>query len=293
MAQMDANGNTAVASDELLHAIQLDGETPADTLLSAELAERSNALPQAEQAYLKVLSSDPDNVEARVGLGHVFKAENKLADAEAVLQKGLDKHPEDLQLTMQLATVLVAEQKTEQAIPLLEKLRAAAPQGVDLAALTDMLAHIYSANGNMEAAEKLYRQALLKTPDDPRELDALGSLLIREAKFAEAEDLLRRAANQRAAFNDDSAWGDSAGHLAFAASRNGHPQMVLQALAARASVLAETPGTLFLSATAYDSLHQYKDAVKQYKAFLAIAADKFPTEEFQARHRLIALERQK
>jgi len=46
----------------------------------------------------------------------------------------------------------------------------------------------------------------------------------------------------------------------------------------------------FLRATAYDSLRLYKPAATNYKLFLAAAAGKFPDQEFQARHRLKAIE---
>jgi len=40
-------------------------------------------------------------------------------------------------------------------------------------------------------------------------------------------------------------------------------------------------------------LHQTKEAEKAYTAFLAVAEGKYPDQEFQARHRLIALKNMK
>jgi hypothetical protein len=97
----------------------------------------------------------------------------------------------------------------------------------------------------------------------------------------------------RKEFDDDDLWGETAEHLAFAASRNNDPKTVLQALAARATVLPNSPSSLFLEATAHDTLHQTKEAVESYKAFLAVAGGKYPDQEFEARHRLVALEHMK
>jgi hypothetical protein len=97
----------------------------------------------------------------------------------------------------------------------------------------------------------------------------------------------------RSAFPSETAWADAAGHLAFAASRNHDPQLTLQALAARATVLPNSAASLFLEATAHDTLHQVKEAEKAYRTFLASAGGKYPDQEFQARHRLIALEHQR
>jgi hypothetical protein len=69
--------------------------------------------------------------------------------------------------------------------------------------------------------------------------------------------------------------------------------MTLQALAERATVLPNSPVTLFLEATAHDTLRQTKDAERAYRAFLAVAGGKYPDQEFQARHRLVALQNMK
>jgi hypothetical protein len=55
--------------------------------------------------------------------------------------------------------------------------------------------------------------------------------------------------------------------------------------------MSDTPATYFLAATAYDSLHLTKRAVEMYKQFLAVAGGKFPDEEWEAKHRLTALDR--
>jgi hypothetical protein len=67
----------------------------------------------------------------------------------------------------------------------------------------------------------------------------------------------------------------------------------LQALQLRATVLPSSAPSLFLAATAHDKLHQVKQASDLYQQFLTVAAGKYPDEEWQARHRLIALEHMK
>jgi hypothetical protein len=49
----------------------------------------------------------------------------------------------------------------------------------------------------------------------------------------------------------------------------------------------------FLRATAYDHLREYKPAAENYHRFLATATGQFPDQEWQARHRLIAIEPRK
>jgi hypothetical protein len=47
-----------------------------------------------------------------------------------------------------------------------------------------------------------------------------------------------------------------------------------------------------MRATAYDNLKQIPNAVEYYQRFLAVDDGKFPDQEWQARHRLIALDPQ-
>jgi redox-regulated HSP33 family molecular chaperone len=58
-------------------------------------------------------------------------------------------------------------------------------------------------------------------------------------------------------------------------------------------VLAQTPSSLFLAATAHDKLHQVKEASDLYKQFLSMAKGQFPDEEWEAKHRLSALQHMK
>jgi hypothetical protein len=63
----------------------------------------------------------------------------------------------------------------------------------------------------------------------------------------------------------------------------------LNALSMRSKYLSETPATYFLWATSYDSLHLSKQAQDYYRKFLTAADGKFPDQEWQAKHRLVAL----
>jgi hypothetical protein len=56
-------------------------------------------------------------------------------------------------------------------------------------------------------------------------------------------------------------------------------------------VQPESPATYFLWATAYDTLHDKEQAAAYYHHFLDAAAGKFPDQEWQARQRLLLLEK--
>ena len=293
LARLDERTAPADAQQELLAAVKLTGETPEDVAMGADLASKAGDSTDAEAAYRRALQLNPEDVDATAGLAQALRREGKIADAETLLVGAIKTHPDDPRLVSQLATVYVGEDKAAQAVPLLEQVRASSPRLAADPAVTRLLAQVYAMSGDNANAERLYAQLSAADPKDPALLDALGGVEVKDAHYAEAQATLAQAVAMRDAFHDDAAWGEAAGHLAFAASKNAQPQITLQALAARATVLPNSPASLFLEATAHDTLHQYREAARAYRAFLALADGKYPDEEFEARHRLIAVDRMK
>jgi tetratricopeptide (TPR) repeat protein len=290
LVHMDETSQPEAAREELIAALRLTPETPNDVLTSAELAERAGDPEDAEKAYRRALTVLPGDIDASVGLAHVLQQQKKLPEADAVLAAAMKDHPNDPRLVADAASLYAAEGKEKEAIPLLEGLRSSDALIANDPKTTHLLAQLYDVSGDDATAEKLYLQILPKDPADPGLLDDIGSAQVKQGKYAQAEAMLSKAATMRDAFHDDAVWGETEGHLAFAASKNHDPNTCLAALAARATVLPNSPSSLFLEATAHDTLRQYKDARTAYKAFLVLAAGKFPDQEFEARHRLVAIE---
>ncbi|MCU1253000.1 MAG: hypothetical protein JWQ49_6029 [Edaphobacter sp.] len=287
LARIDQTSNPSAASDELLQALKLSSETPDDILLSGELAEASGDPTTAEAAYRRLLAADPQNQDATAALTHLLLHQQRPDQAETLLTAALAKDPDNPTLNAQLASLYDQQGKTAQALPIVQKLHTAHP---DDTALTRLLARLYSRNQQYDEAARLYAALVAGSPKDPTLLDANADTLIHLKNYAEAEALLKRAIADPAAFPSKDDLGSAASHLAFAASANNDPLVTLQALALRATVLPNSPSSLFLSATAHDKLHQTKQATDLYKQFLSVANGQFPDEEWEARHRLIALE---
>jgi Flp pilus assembly protein TadD len=266
----------------LLAALKLTPETPSDTLLTAEIAAAAGDDDVAREAYGRVLASDAANPQATAGLAHLLIRDKNYAEAEPLLRKALGTTPEDAALNAQLAAVLSGEGKQAEAVEALEKVHAGAPADLHI---TAMLADLYTQAGDAAKADPLYVQLLAAAPGDPSLLAARGNNLIRQQRYPEAIPVLQQATRL------DPANGDAWSGLAFAASKTHQPQLTLDALAMRSKVMSDTPSTYFLSATAYDTLHQTKFAVEKYKQFLATAGGRFPDQEWQAKHRLVALEK--
>jgi len=293
LARIDQTSNPAIASDELLSALKLSPKTPDDILLSGELAEASGDPTSAEAAYRSVLAADPQNQDATAALTHLLLHQQKPDQAETILTEALAKDPENPTLNAQLASLYDKQGKPAEALPIVEKLHATHPND---SAITRLLASLYNRNQQYEQAATLYATLVANSPKDspdPTLLDDNADALIRLKRFAEAEALLKRAIANPSAFPSKNDLGNAASHLAFAASSNNDPNGTLQALTLRATVLPNSPSSLFLEATAHDKLHHTKQATDLYKEFLSVANGQFPDEEWEARHRLITLEHMK
>ncbi|QHS50675.1 tetratricopeptide repeat protein [Edaphobacter sp. 12200R-103] len=287
MARLDQASNPSGASEELLAALKLTPETPEDTLLAGELAEANGDPVGAETAFRRLLASNPNDPDATAALVHLLIAQKKPDQAEPLLISALAKNPDDPTLTAQLASLYEMENKPDKAVPLVETLHAAHPQDP---AISRLLARLYVRNSQYEKALPLYVALSAASPNDPTLLDDQADTLIRMHRAADAEPLLKRAIADPKAFPTPETYGVAASHLAFAAANNNDPATVLQALELRAKVLPPSTSTLFLAATAHDKLHQVKEASDLYKQFLAAAKGQFPDEEWEAKHRLAALE---
>lgn len=280
LAQIDRSTDPTEASNDLLEALKLTPETPADTLLAANLAEQSGEYDAAEKAYRRTLSIDPDSAAANSGLAQVLIARKQYPEAETLLRTAVAISPDDPALIAQLAAVLAAQDKAE-ALPLIQKLHDAHPEN---AAINRILAEVLADAGDASGSDHLYIGLLKAAPNDPDLLIGHGQNLARQLKFAEAFTAFDKATQI------DPANPDGWSGLAFAASKTSQPSVTLHALVMRSKYLPEVPSTYFLWAISYDSLHQTKAAATYYHHFLDSAAGKYPDQEWQARQRLKVLE---
>jgi tetratricopeptide (TPR) repeat protein len=149
------------------------------------------------------------------------------------------------------------------------------------------LADLYADSKKYDEAQKHYRALLTSYPNDASLHYGVGRMLLKQKQYAEAEQELLRTVQLKPDLG--TAYGD----LAFAANENKDYVMAIKAADERAKYLPEVPVSYFLRAIAYDHLQDVKQATKYYHLFLDGAGGKYPDQEWQARHRLIAIEPKK
>jgi len=272
------------AVDAYREAAKLEPRDPEPHISAAFVLEKQNRFAEAEKEYETVLVLDPASTDALTGLANLYMRGNRFSDAEAALRKLVALEPNDAGVHMQLGRTLAAAGDNDQAIVELQAALKLAPTDSDL---QRDLASVYVAAGKYPEAEAQYRTLIAGKPTDADLHFRLGRTLLNQKKFSQAQQELLTAVQLKPDMG--AAYGD----LAAAANENQNYALVIKALDARARLLPEIPASYFLRATAYDHLHDRKHAAENYHRFLEIDGGKNPDQEWQARHRLIAIQPKK
>lgn len=259
-------------------SLELDPTDSEAQIGAARLTDRSGNTAAAEQQYLKL--AEAGNQESVERLVTLYIQQKRYADAETWLRKYMAANPGNAAAQTQMGKLLAAEGKTQDAIAALEPAYKASPDP----ALARELAALYLQAKQYDAASALLAELTAQNPADAQLHLDYGQALVHQHKYPEAQAELLKALQQNPKLIDG--YFD----LAYSAQQNKNYELAIRVLDARAKLQPETPATYFLRATAYDSLRMYKPAAENYKLFLAAAAGKFPDQEFQARHRLKAIQ---
>jgi tetratricopeptide (TPR) repeat protein len=274
--------------DEAIEAYkQTAALEPKDTepyLSAGLLLEKENHFAEAEQEYKQALALDPNSSDALTGLANIYMRGQRFADADPILRKLIAMHPEDVPARVQLARILVVLGRNDEAVAQLQSALTLDPGN---STVQRDLADLYTSSKKYDLAEAQYRSLLAANPNDADLHHGLGVVFLKERKFLEAQQELLTAVKIKPDFG--AAYGD----LATAADENKNYALAIKAADARAKFLPEIPVSYFLRATAYDHLRDYKMAAQQYHRFLEVANGEYPDQEWQARHRLIAIEPKK
>jgi len=262
-------------------AAALTPRDPEPHLSAGLLLEKQDKMEEAAAEYKAAAACDPKSTEALAGLANVYSKEKKLPEAETQLRALLALDPNDAGAKTQLGRVLAAEGKSYEAARVLGSGTTASP--ADPRAALE-LGTIYVKAGNNAAAEEQFRIALRGLPQDPEVHFALGSLLMAQKRYPESQEELLTAVKLKPDLST------AYGNLAVVAAENKNYTLAIRALDERSKYLPETPATYFLRATSYDNLKATAKAVENYKQFLAADGGKMPDQEWQARHRLMAID---
>jgi tetratricopeptide (TPR) repeat protein len=265
-------------------AATLQPKDPEPHLAAGLLLERQQKFSDAESEYKQALALDASSSEALIGLANLYLRGRRFPEAEEYLRKVVAAQPAQAAAHVELGRVLAAEGKNDAAVAELQAGAKLSPS--DISVQRD-LADLYGTVGKNDQAEGIYRALIAGHPNDAELHRALGQSLLRQRKFPDAQQEFLTTVKLKPDF------GEAYGDLAFAASENKNYPLTLKALEIRTKLLPENPLTYFLRASAYDHLRDFKQAAISYHLFLKTANGKYPDYEWQAKHRLIAIEPKK
>jgi Flp pilus assembly protein TadD len=285
LAHLLENKKPAESLQAYRKASELTPKDPEPHLSAGLLHERQKEFSDAETEYKQVLIIDPHSTEAAIGLTNIYMKSGHLGDAEPLLRRLASERPDDAGIHLQLGRVLDTEGKKDDAITEFQTALKLSPNDSDAQRdLVDLLA----GAGKNDQAEVIYRALVAAHRNDPDMHRGLGQALLRQKKFPEAQQEFLVALRLK------RDWPDVYVDLAFAASENKNYELTVRALNGRSVLNADMPPVcFFLRASAYDHLHDYKLAAADYHHFLEVASGKYPDQEWQATHRLIAIEPKK
>ena len=281
------NHDVVQALQAYAKAAELAPKDPEPHLSSALLSELQKDFTTAEAEYKKAMSLDPKSTDAVIGLTNIYMKSSRLSDAEPLLRQLAVERPDDAGIPLQLGRVLLAQNKRDDAITEFQTALKLSPKDSDA---QRELADLYAIAGMNDLAEAAYRPLVAAQPNDPELRRALGRALLLQKKFPEAQQEFLTALRLKR--DSPDVYVD----LAFAASENKNYELAVRALNGREVLTKDKPNAdlppicFFLRASAYDHLRDFKMASVDYHHFLEVAGGKYPDQEWQARHRLIAIE---
>lgn len=210
------------AEAEVRKAVEIEPDTPdyhmniARTLLNRGRGQEAGPeLRKAEAGYRKVIASNPDDDEARSGLGSALFYLGKFKEAEAQLRKARDLNPNKAEYHNNLGFALTILNKHKEAEAELGKAIELDPVAP---APRRGLAVLLAIRGKYQEAVAELRKATELDPNNADYHNELGSMLYEMSKYEEAEAAARRAIELDP---------DNAGHhenLANALARQGRKQ---------------------------------------------------------------------
>jgi tetratricopeptide (TPR) repeat protein len=278
----DSKPDEAVAAYKQAAALQPKDAEP--HVAAGALLQKENRSADAETEFRQALAIDPNTADALIGLSNIYMRGQRLADAEDTLRKLASLQPNDAAVHEQLGRVMAAAGHNDEAISELQIGQKLDPN--DLTLQRD-LADLYNSAGKYDEAEKSYRSLLISHPESAELHYGLGLTLLKQKKYPAAEQEFLAAVKLKPDY------GEAYGDLAVAATENKEYELAIRAADMRAKYLPEIPVAYFLRASAYDHLRDYKQAAQNYHKFLEVANGQYPDQEWQARHRLIAIEPKK
>lgn len=161
-------------------------------LLLAQIYDASNASAQAQEIFENIIALEPKKVGAYQQLASSYAKAGDLDRAKTTIEKGISANPNSVELYMLLAEVHQMHKHYKAAMAVYEKILANHPE--QLVALNNYVSIAADYETEPQSLNQAYERAQkLKGSGIPQFLDSLGWISYRVEKYDEAARLLNEA----------------------------------------------------------------------------------------------------
>jgi tetratricopeptide (TPR) repeat protein len=186
----EREGNTEKALSYLIPAKKAEPDNPEVLFEFGKVCLQQNLVKDALPALEKAVAQQPDRDSYTYVLASADVASGNLTEAASLLTRLLKKHPQDAALNYAMGAVHYLEGKFQEAESSLTRSLQAQP---DQVAATYYLGLTYDAIGDDEHAVATLEDLLKRHPDHGLSYVKLGTILLREHKYEDAQRCLNKA----------------------------------------------------------------------------------------------------
>jgi tetratricopeptide (TPR) repeat protein len=208
------------------------------------------------------LSIFPEFERAHDVRGELLLAQGQLPEAAEAFQKALRINPERQRTRMQLGRIFMRLDRVEEAQALKDEFMEFGQDNKDISRATG-----FEKEEKFAEAEKLYRQILIRNPDNVSAMRLWAGLGIKQRQYASAEVLLKRAVKLEPGFS--LAWSDLV-------TVQFEQDKTLDAIESAKRLIKLDPRVLnghLLLASACAAAAHYEEAIESFDKALEIAPD--------------------
>ena len=311
------DSDPAAAAEALRHAAELQPAESRPRFLTGFALEHAGKLPEAAEQYRATLAIAPKDYEAHFALGRVLLRSSDAAGAEEQFRAAIAARGDAAPAQLGLASALLAEKKYEPASEALAEYLKLNPS--DRAARFDRASALLNLSRFDDALAELDRADAGAAPS-AEALKMRGEIYMQQKKWKEAGDSLKQALPLSPQDSELASWighvdielrdypaavsilqqvysknpqaADALRDLSNAFYLNENYAAALEAMDRLAKLEAPKPGSWFVRAICYDKLSRKAEAIEAYQKFLDQDAGQHDTQDFQARQRILVLQKE-
>jgi superkiller protein 3 len=312
------DSDPAAAADAFRDSAELQPTESRPRFLAGFSLEHAGKFPEAIEQYRAALALSPTDYEAHFALGRVLLRSSDAAAAEEQFRAAIAARADAAPAYLGLGTALLAEKKYDAANDALADYLKLKP--ADNAAHFDRATALLHLDRYDDALAELDAANPPGAAPSAEPLKLRGEIYMQQKKWKEAGDALKQAFSLAPKDAELAAWigrtdielrdypgavqilaqvyarnpqdADALRDLADAFFLNENYPEALAAMDRLAKLETPKPGSWFVRAICYDKLSRKAEAIEAYQKFLDQDGGKHDNQDFEARHRILVLQRE-